>query len=113
MKIAAGFLYVLWNIVYLSPIVPNTKFWHGSDKIMQSLFLSVLCYFIQNYKNNNENERLFFEYLKWLSLANSIYLGFCMGMGKTYALLNTPIFAYILGIGFFTFLLHRALNKKT
>jgi hypothetical protein len=112
MKIAVGFIYVLWNIVYLSPIIPNTRFWHGSDKIAQSLFLSCLCYFIQEYIRHNQNERLFFEYLKWLTFANSTYLSFCLIKDKTFAIYNTPIFAYILALGFIAFLIHCALNNK-
>ena len=113
MKIAVGFLYVLWNVVYLSPLVPGNDLWYGIDKICQLLFVSALCYFIEQNKKLLENERLFFEYLKWISLANGIYTGFCMYKDLTFVIYNTPIFAYIMAVGFLAFLIHCAINKKT
>lgn len=112
MKIAVGFSYVLWMVIYLSPLVPGNEFWYGMDKIMQTAFVGALSYFLQSNKKNTDNERLFFEYLTFLSLANAIYLAFCLYKNTSFAIYNTPIFAYVMGIGFIAFLVHCAINKK-
>lgn len=110
MKIAAGFIYLLWTVIYLSPFVPGNALWYGLDKAVQSLFVGVLCYFIQE-QCKNENEKLFFEYVKWLSIASALYLLACMYYGVSFAIFNTPIFAYITGITLIVFMVHCALKK--
>jgi hypothetical protein len=112
MKIAAGFLYVLWTVVYLSPAVPGNAYWYAADKVVQTAFVGVLAYFLEQAKGNSENERLFFTYLKWLSLANAVYIAICAYKNYTFALYNTPIFAYVMGIGFVAFMVHCALLKR-
>lgn len=111
MKIAVGFLYMLWMVIYLSPMIPATPLWFGLDKAVQTLFLGMLCYFLESNKSQTAEERLFFNYLKWISWANTLYLVICIHKDWTFKLYNTPIFAYIMGIGFIVFLIHCAKNK--
>lgn len=112
MKIAVGFLYMLWMVIYLSPIIPGTNLWFGIDKTVQTLFLGMLCYFLENSKGHSYEERLFFNYLKWISWANALYLAICLWKDLTFKIYNTPIFAYVMGIGFIAFLIHCAKNKS-
>lgn len=111
MRIFAGFIYIVWNIVYLSPFIPGTALWFGLDKIMHCLLVGTLCYFLQQDDGLKYSEKLFFEYLTFLSIANGLYLGYCIYADKTFKLYNTPLFAYILGIGFVVFLFHCAYKK--
>lgn len=111
MRIAVGFIYVIWTIIYLSPFVPGNDFWYGVDKIVQTAIVGALSLFLSNDERRGEDERLFFSYLHWLSVAGVVYLIACLYYGKEFALYNTPLFAYILGVGFFAFMLHRAIKK--
>lgn len=112
MKTAVLFLYVLCNIIYLSPIASSSMGWGAFNIITHIGFVGYLCYLLSSSMRNSKVEQLFFSYLMWLSVANCIYILFCAFREKNFALYNTDIFAYITGIGFIVFLVHCALNKS-
>lgn len=112
MKSVVCFLFVLLNVIYLTPIADNGRMWGGINLITLYGFIGYLCLLVDKIKALNKNERLFFEYVKWMSWANCPYILVCIIRGKGYGLLHTDIFAYIIGIGFIAFLIHCALNNK-
>jgi hypothetical protein len=111
MKICAGFLYMLWTIVYLSPIVPGLPLWSGIDRAVQILFVGVLCYFLFKGKPNTPSETLFFQYLTAAGLIGGLYVLACILFGVSFALFNTPIFAHIAGLTLIGFVVHCAIKK--
>jgi len=66
---------------------------------------------MESYQNNTENEKLFFIYIKYLSIANCIYIAVCAYKETSFAIYNTDLFAYIMGIGLVVFLIHCAKKK--
>lgn len=112
MKVAVCFIYVLMSIIYLSPIADGGRTWGGINLITQLSFIGYLCFLAEGIKQNTEIERLFFSYLKFLSIGNCIYILWCILRGKYWSIYHTDIFAYILGIGFLVFLLHFAIKKS-
>lgn len=111
MKIAAGFLYVIWTIIYLSPLVPGKPIWYAIDRDIQILFIGILCYFLYKSRENTDEESLFFLYLAALCVFGGIYLLACLFLGVSFAIYNTPVFAYITGITLIVFMVHCALKK--
>ena len=112
MKTTAIFLYVFLSTLYLTPIADSSYFWGGLNLITQSAFICYLCYLNEDKEDNIEIERLLFIYVKWLSLANCLYILACMIRGKGFAIYNTDIFAYVTGIGFLVLMVHFALSKS-
>lgn len=115
MKIAACFIYVLLSILYLSINVPAEylRISGGINIITQIGFVGYLCHLMQISKTSNKTERLFFTYLKYLSISNCLYILTCIIRGEYWSIYNTDIFAYIMGIGFFVFLIQVAyLNEE-
>lgn len=111
MRIAVSFLYVLFTLIYLV-YGGNTMIWGAFNICTHIGFVGYLCYLLKDMRVFREEERLFFTYLMWLSVANCIYILFCVIRGTSFAVYNTDIFAYITGIGFVVFLAHCALNKR-
>ena len=111
MKIAAGLLYMLWTIIYLSPIVPSLPLWSGIDRAVQIIFIGVLCYFLFKGEQNTDDETLFFQYLTAAGIIGGIYTLACILLGVSFALFNTPIFAHIAGISLIGFVIHCAIKK--
>jgi len=106
MKIAVCFLYVLLSILYLSIETQYTRISGGINIITQIGFIGYLCYLAEMSKRNSVFERLFFSYIKYLSIANCIYIVWCIFRGSYWSIYNSDIFAYILGISFIVLLLH-------
>lgn len=119
MKNALCFLYVLITVVYLSPVADevivfgdrkyNNMVWGGIYLIANIGLIGALCHWLE--PEHTGNTKLMFQYLKWLSMANCIYIFICIFREKYVVIHNTGIFAYILAIGFITFLVHCALKK--
>lgn len=112
MKTAFCFLFVLLNVIYLTPIADNGRIWGGINLITLYAFIGYICMLVDKIKTLSENERLFFEYVKWMSWANCPYILVCMIIGKGFGIMHTDLFAYIIGVGFVAFLIHCALNNK-
>lgn len=110
--IAVCFLYVLAQILYLSPYLPSTRFIYAFGIATHVAFVGYLCGLIQRrLEGITEDERLLIQYVKYLCVANVIYLFACAWKETSFAIYNTPLFAYILGIGFVSFLIHCAIKK--
>lgn len=105
MKIAVSFLYVLLSILYLS-IGDSSRMWGGINLITHLAFIGWLCYLMEDNINNTVMERLFFSYLKYLSIANCVYIVWCVLNSTYWSIYHTDIFAYILGISFAVLLIH-------
>lgn len=108
MKIAACFLYILCNMLYLV-FGDDSPAWGGFHLNTHVLFISFTTW--QLWDKFKGNERLFLQYVTFLSLADALYTTVCVFKDKYWVLYNTNIFAYILGIGFLVFLLHCALKN--
>ena len=105
MKAAVAFIYVFLSILYLS-IGDSTRFWGGVNICTQISFIGWLCYLLESTENNTILERLFFSYLKYLSIANCVYIVWCVLKGTYWSIYHTDVFAYILGISFVVLLMH-------
>ena len=112
MKSAVLFLFVLLNIIYLTPIADDSRFWGGLNLITLYGFGAYMCYLV-GISEKDKTGRLFFEYVKYMCLSQCFYVAWCIYKGKGYSIGHTDIMAYILGLGFATFLLHCALNNKS
>jgi hypothetical protein len=112
MKIIVLSLYVLITIIYLSPIGDTSRLWKGIDLINHISCLGYLCYLMESHKRNSKAERLFFMYLKFLSIGNAIYIVWCLLRGSYWSIYHTDIFAYILGIGFIAFMFHLPIRLR-
>ena len=116
---AACFLYVLITIVYLSPIADyiivfgdkkyNNMVWGGIYLIANMGLISFLCH-LAEYKQKG-NELLALQYLKFLCLANCAYIIYCIFREKYVVIYQTGVFAYVMGLGFLSFLVHCAIRK--
>lgn len=113
MKSAVCFLYILAQIIYLTPYLPPTKIVYAFGLITHVAMVGYLCHLARLIPSLSESERLMFQYAKYLSLANVIYIVACAFKQENFALYNTPLFAYILGIGLLVFLLHVAILNKS
>lgn len=111
MIIVVCFTYVLATVLYL--IYGDSSYlWGGINIITQIAFIGYLCYLLGTIEGFRKIEKRFFNYLTWLSVANCIYILFCIIKGTGFAIYNTDIFAYIMSIGFVTFMMHSALDKS-
>ena len=113
MRVAVCFTYILCQILYLLPFMPSTKPVYAFGIATHIAMVGFMAHLLCGVKGFSENERLLFSYIKYLSIANVMYVFFCAYKGSSFAFYNTPLFAYILGIGFITFLAHCALNNKS
>ena len=113
MRAAACFLYILCQIVYLLPVMPSTKIVYAFGICTHIAMVGFMAHMISGIKSFSENERLLFSYVKFLSIANVMYVIACAVKDTSFALYNTPLFAYILGFGFVAFLVHCAINNKS
>lgn len=111
MRIGVYFLYIALTIIYLI-FGDSSVLWGGVNIVSHIGFIGFLCHILSGVKKFSENERLFFSYLKWLSLANCIYIATCIVKDKTFAWHNTDIFAYVMGLGFVVFLVHCSQTKS-
>lgn len=111
MRVIVCFLYVALTITYLA-FGDSSPFWGGLNIITNIGFVGYLCFLLKDIKVFTEDERLFFTYLQWLSVANCLYIFVCIIKDTSFAIYNTDIFAYIMGIGFVVFMIHCALNKQ-
>lgn len=113
MKMAVCFTYVLLSLVYLS--IDDSTFLRisgGVNIITQIGFIGYLSFLMEANKKNDENERLFFSYLKYFSIGNCAYVIACLIFGIDWSIYNTDLMAYLLGIGFVAFLIHLALKRN-
>jgi len=101
---------VLLSLLYLV-IGDSSTYWGGVNIITQIGFIGYLSYLMESYQGNTENESLFFTYIKYLSIANCIYIAVCVFRDKNFVFYNTSLFAYIMGIGLVVFLIHCAKKK--
>lgn len=111
MRIAACILYILAQIIYLLPMTPGNTQTFAFNIITHVAMVGFLCHVLSGVEGFAENERLLFWYIKYLSLFNCVYIGMCAVKNTSFAIYNTPLFAYILGIGFVSFMVHCALKK--
>lgn len=110
MKIAAIFMYLLFCILYLS-IGDSSREWGGFNICTQLGFIGYLSFLMESNKKNTEIERLFFSYIKYLSIANCIYIVWCVFRGSYWSIYHTDVFAYILGICSIIMFLHAGINN--
>lgn len=86
------------------------RFWGGLFILNMYLFVAFMSWIVEGYLN--EKDKLFFTYIKFISLAQAIYVITCYFMGRTWSLFHKDITATIIGIGFATFLLHTAFKHN-
>lgn len=94
------------QVIYLMPWLPGTRVVHACGLITHVGMIGILFYWLSLVDGFTPNEKLFFQYGISLSAANCVYLIACAERGTSFAILNTPLFAYILGIGLIVFLIH-------
>lgn len=75
------------------------------------LFIAFLCGELEKSDRCNEVERLFFEYLKYALIAETIYTVICVFKDSYWAIYQTDVFAYLWGISFVVLLVYFAANK--
>lgn len=108
MKIAVCVAYVVLQFVYLS--IGDGRIWGGVNIITHIAFVGYLCHLLHGHVN--ETERLFFSYLKWLSLFSSLYIVACMLRNTYWILYNTSVMALVMGISFMALLITVAIKRK-
>jgi len=101
------------NIAYLTPLADDSRFWGGLNLITQYGFIAYLCYEARNVESFKESGRLLLEYIKYFCISQCFYVVWCIYKGEGYSIGHTDIMAYILGLGFVTFLVHCAINNKS
>lgn len=120
MRVAVIFFYMLMTIIYLSPISDliylapaedRGRTWGGINIMTHMAMIGYLCYLLEDLKYLAKAEQLFFTYLKFISIANCIYIVWCILKGSRFSMLHTDTMAWIMGIGFIAFLVHNALRK--
>lgn len=111
MRFAVCFLYILAQVVYLMPMMPGNRYTYAFNIITHVAMAGYLAGILSVVEGLSENERLMFQYIKFLSIANCIYIAVCAVKNTSFAIYNTPLFAHILGIGFVSFVVHCALKK--
>lgn len=109
MRIAICFLYLFLSILYLSPVADSSRLWGAINIVTQISFIGYLAYELQMVTRGDEN--LMFQYIKWLSIINCVYITVCLIKDKYWVYHNTGLFAYIAAIGLVVFLVHCALKK--
>jgi hypothetical protein len=112
MRIAICFVYILLQIVYLLPWLPGVPVVYAFGLITHIAMAGTLFYWLSTVEGFTPNERLFFQYGMALCAANCVYIFACAERGTRFALLNTPLFAYILGIGLISFIVHCGIRKS-
>ena len=117
MKIVVLFTYVLLFIAH-QMFGDNGYLWSGFYTVLHLLMVSALCHF-EAISDKHEDERLFFNYISYLSLGNAIYTSICCvknhlegKSGAQWVIFHTDLSAWIIGLGFGIFLVHLALKKK-
>lgn len=108
MKFSICFLYVICQIIYLT-FSDGSRLWGGLNIGTHIAFIGYLCHTLE--KTHTGNEKLMFQYLKWVSIANCFYIGVCVWKDTYWVLYHTDLFVYIFGIGFLVFLIHAALKE--
>lgn len=109
MRLAVCFIYVFCQLAYLM-FQDGGRIWGGFNIITHISFVGYLCYLIEQYTSGSE--RLFFIYLKYLSLINCLYIITCVVKGRYWSFNNIDFFAFVLGIGIAAFLIYRAFKKS-
>lgn len=110
MRVAIGCLYVVLQFIYFV-YGEYSYFWGAFNISTHVLFVSYVSYILEGMDSFTEDERLLFSYIKYLSLINFIYIVTCYIREEDFAIYNTPVMGYILGIGFVSFIIHRSIKK--
>lgn len=111
MRIAVLCTYILLSFTYLT-FGCNTKEWGALNIITHIGFIGYLCYLLEQVRLFPYSERLFFTYLKYLSIINCIYIVWCVFRGDSWSIYHTDVFAYILGICSAIFFMHIGFTKN-
>lgn len=111
MKTLAIFLYVIINVIYLSPIADAGRIWGGIQLITHIGFIGYLCYEMQKKEKPNSIERFSFQYATWFSFSNCVYIVACIFNTKPWAVYNTEVFSAIVAVGFLVFIIYCAFKK--
>jgi len=109
MKVAACVSYVLILMIYF--LFDYGKYWGDIYLQLQSLMIACLAYLQSLSVRNTEHERLLFGSIKYIAIADSLYTLACMINGKDFAIYNTNVFAYVMGISIVVILVHIAYDK--
>lgn len=102
-------LYIFLQIMYYL-FARTHLYWDGINIITHVGFVVYVSYLLERNNSIGSDEQLLFSYVKYLSIGNIMYIITCMVREDYFAIYNTPIVAYILGIGFVSFIIHRALK---
>lgn len=110
MKTAITGLYILLQIIYYF-FADNSVYWGGFNICLHLAFIAYLSHLLQSVRNTLYPEKLLFLYIKLISIANIAYVVSCMIREEDYTIYYKPIFGYILGLGFISFIIHRLFKK--
>lgn len=102
MKSIVCFGYILMMFLYF--LVDYSKLSGALFLVGQTIFIAFLCHLVSG-SLYDEIEKLFFKYVEYLSLANVAYIIICYIRGSDFAIYNTDVFAYIIGVSFVAFAL--------
>lgn len=112
---AVCFLYIICMVVYIV-WAPNDYFWFGFNIISMLLFGGMCCLFLASSKKSTENERLLFYYMFGISIARSVYTGFCanaiLNGRKEWVPYATQVFIFLVAVTFLLFLIYLARQKE-
>lgn len=111
MRIAFCFLYILLQIVYLLPWLPATPIVHAFGLTTHIAMAGLLFYWLSVIEGFTGDEKLFFEYCTALSVANCVYIIACALKGTSFAIYNTPLFAFILAVACLVFVFHCGIKR--
>ena len=110
MKAHILFAYFIFQIIYLIH-TDGGRAWCGFNLASHMLLIAYLCHLVQGIKSLSEKDKLIFTFAKYALFANSVYTIVCVFMDSYWAIYQTDIFAYIIGISLVVLLVHIAVNK--
>lgn len=107
MRIAVCIAYVIFIFLYF---LLDLGAWWGTTYI--SIQALMIAYVINEQKyGHTAIERQFFEYVKYIAIADAIYTITAHINGKDFVYHNNNVFAYIMLIGMCAIVVHFAVNK--
>ena len=109
MRAAVCFLYVGTLFIYF--VFDFGKYWGDVYLQSQCLMVGYLASVLSVQRSFKEYERLLFKFVSYIAFTDAAYTLVCMFKGSDFAIYNTNVFAYIIGISLVVLLVHIAVNK--
>lgn len=107
MRVAVCIAYIVFIFLYF--LIGETKIWCTSYICVLTIGVAFTIH-EQKY-NHTAVERQFFDYVKYVAIADCLYTIACHINGRNFALYNNDVFAYLMAIGMCVMLVHFAVKK--